>query len=176
MCTVIVRYVRILYPYALALKKSIKSLLSQSVLSLSFIDYIMQCWGLGIFIPAPGSWFLSIPVPGSRIQKQQQERRMKINLLSHLFCSHKYHKVINYFIFELMKKKIWANLQRIIELLTQNIGIKLSKYRFGTRDPGSATNLFRISDPDPQSWCNEVSVTRYLMKKILWINCVRISL
>jgi hypothetical protein len=32
------------------------------------------------------------------------------------FCSHKYHKIENYFIFELVKKKIWENLQRIIEL------------------------------------------------------------
>jgi hypothetical protein len=37
-------------------------------------------------------------------------------------------KIENYFIFELVKKKIWANLQRIIEFfVTQKIVIKLSK-------------------------------------------------
>jgi hypothetical protein len=34
------------------------------------------------------------------------------------FCCHKYHKMKNYFIFEQVKKKLRANLQRIIELFT----------------------------------------------------------
>jgi hypothetical protein len=33
-----------------------------------------------------------------------------------LFCCHKVHKIENYFIFEMLKKKIWANFQRIIKL------------------------------------------------------------
>jgi hypothetical protein len=53
-----------------------------------------------------------------------------------------------------------ANFQRIIELLTQKIVNKLSKYGFGIRDSGSGKKLFRIQgskrhripvpDPDPQ--------------------------
>jgi hypothetical protein len=53
--------------------------------------YLKQCCGSGMFIPDPGSWFLPIPDPGSRIpdpgsripdlgsriQKQQQKRGMK---------------------------------------------------------------------------------------------------
>jgi hypothetical protein len=35
--------------------------------------------------------------------------------------------LLNYFIFELVKKNIWANFQRIIERFTQNIVIKLSR-------------------------------------------------
>ncbi len=31
-----------------------------------------------------------------------------------------YHKIANYFSFELLKKKIWANFQRIIELFNLN--------------------------------------------------------
>jgi hypothetical protein len=31
-----------------------------------------------------------------------------------LVCSHKFHKIANYFGFEVLKKKIWANFQRII--------------------------------------------------------------
>jgi hypothetical protein len=38
-----------------------------------------------------------------------------------IFCSHKFHKVENYFIFEMQKKIIW--------------------------DPGSGKNLFQIPDP-----------------------------
>jgi hypothetical protein len=39
----------------------------------------------------------------------------------------KYHKLVNYLIFELVKKIIWVNLQRILELFTQKIVIKPSK-------------------------------------------------
>jgi hypothetical protein len=44
-----------------------------------------------------------------------------------------------------LKKKIWANLKRIIEPFTQNIVIKLSK--ICVWDQGSGKNLFRIPDP-----------------------------
>ncbi len=55
----------------------------------------------------PWSWFLPIPDPGSRIQKQEQKRGVKTNFLLYLFCSHKFHKIVNYFIFEILKTKIW---------------------------------------------------------------------
>jgi hypothetical protein len=51
-----------------------------------------------------------------------------------------------------LKKNIWANFQRIIELFTQKIVTKLS-YRWvwdpgsEIRDSGSGKNLFRILDP-----------------------------
>jgi hypothetical protein len=41
----------------------------------------------------------------------------------------------------MLKKKTWANFQRIIELFTQQIVTKL------LIDPGSGKNLFRIPDP-----------------------------
>jgi hypothetical protein len=44
-----------------------------------------------------------------------------------------------------LKKKIWANFQRIMELFTQKIVTKLSKV--WVWDPGSGKNLFRIPDP-----------------------------
>jgi hypothetical protein len=48
-------------------------------------------------------------------------------------------------IFEMLKKKIWANFQRIIGLFTQKIVTKLSK--IWVWDSGSGKNLFRIPDP-----------------------------
>ena len=55
-----------------------------------------------------------IPDLRSRIQKQQQKRGMKQKNFSHNFlCSHKFHKIENYFSFEVLKKKIWANFQKI---------------------------------------------------------------
>ncbi len=57
----------------------------------------------------------------------------------------------------MLKKKIWANFQRIIELFTKKIVKKLLK--IWSWDPGSGKNLFRIPDsgsrgqkaPDPGS-------------------------
>ncbi len=81
-------------------------------------------------------------------------------------CSHKFHKIANYFSFEVLKKKIWANFQRIIEHFTQKIVNKFSKI-WGW-DPRSGKNLFRIPDPgikkapDPGSG----SATLVVMPKI----------
>jgi hypothetical protein len=118
-----------------------------------------------MFIPDPGSWFLLIPDPGSRIQKQQQKREVK-KISCHTFlCSHKFHKIVNYFSFEVLKKKIWANFQRIIELFTKKIVKKLlkiwswdpgseirdpEKTYSGSRIQGSKSTRSRIPDPDPQ--------------------------
>ncbi len=116
--------------------------------------------------PDPGSWFLPIPDPGSRIPDPKtatKEREGWKKICCHNFlCSDKFHKIANYFSFEVLKKKIWANFQRIIELLTQKIVNKLSKiwvWDPGSeiRDPGKTysgsriqgSKKHRIPDPDP---------------------------
>jgi hypothetical protein len=43
------------------------------------------------------------------------------------FCSHKFHKIVNYFIFEMLKKKNWTSFRRIKELFTQKFVTNLSK-------------------------------------------------
>jgi hypothetical protein len=56
----------------------------------------------------------------------------------------------------MLKKKIWPNFPRIIEVFTQKIVTKPSK--IWVWDPGSGKNLFWIPDPgvkmapDPRSW------------------------
>jgi hypothetical protein len=63
-----------------------------------------------------------------------------------------------------LKKKIWANFQRIIELFTQKIVTRLSKIWLW--DPGFGKNLFRIPDPgvkkepDPRSGSSTLVVIR----------------
>ena len=101
----------------------------------------------GSRIPDPGS---RIPDPGSK-NSNKRERWKKISCHTFL-CSHKFHKIVNYFSFEVLKKKIWANFQRIIELFTKKIVKKLLKIwswdpGSGIRDPGSGKNPFRIPDP-----------------------------
>jgi hypothetical protein len=73
-----------------------------------------------MFIPDPDFY-------PSRIQKQQQKRGVKKICCHNFFCSQKFHKIANYFSFEVLRKKIWANFQRIIELFTQKIVTKLTK-------------------------------------------------
>ncbi len=43
----------------------------------------------------------------------------------------------------MLKKKIWANFPRIIELFTQKLPLSSQKYGFGVWDPGS-----EIRDPE----------------------------
>jgi hypothetical protein len=58
----------------------------------------------------------------------------------------------------MLKKKIWANFQRIVEVFTQKLSICSQIYGFGIRDPGSRgqkgtgsrirnTGPGRVSDP-----------------------------
>jgi hypothetical protein len=96
-----------------------------------------------MFIPDPG--ILIFTHPGSRIQKQQQKRGMKKYLS--FFCSQKFHKIESYFIFEMLKKKIWANFQRIIEVFTQKTFTKLSK--IWVWNPRSGIRKKPIPDSDP---------------------------
>jgi hypothetical protein len=67
-----------------------------------------QCGGSGMFIPDPEFYPSRIPDPGSRIPdpKTTTKERGEKKISSHTFlCSHKFHKVVNYFSFEVLKKK-----------------------------------------------------------------------
>jgi hypothetical protein len=104
-------------------------------------------------IPDPDFYPYRIPDLGARIQKQQQKSGVKKVFCHNFLCSHKFHKIANYFSFEVLKKKkIWANFQRIIELFAQKIVTKLSKIWFwdpgsGILDPRSGIRKKPIPDP-----------------------------
>ncbi len=85
----------------------------------------IQCCGSGMFIPNPWSQILIFTHPGSRIQNGNKKEGWKKICWSYLFFSHKFHKTVNYFIFEMLTKKIWVNFQR--NFLPQKIVTKLSK-------------------------------------------------
>jgi hypothetical protein len=90
--------------------------------------------------------------PGSRIQNQQQKREVKKINVKPFNIATKFNKIVNYFCFELLKKKIWANFQWIIKLFTKKIIKKLFKIwswdpGSGIRDPGSGKKPI----PDPGS-------------------------
>jgi hypothetical protein len=92
-------------------------------------------------IPDPDFYPSLIPDPKTAI-KERGEKKLVFHTF---FCSHKFHKIENYFIFGMLKKIIWANFQRIIELFTQKIVTKLSK--IWVWDPGSGKKPI----PDPRS-------------------------
>ncbi len=82
--------------------------------------------------------------PGSRILDPKtgtKERGEKKIFCHNFFCSHKFHKIVNYFIFEMPKKKNLGQFPRIYRTFTQKIVTKLSK--IWDWDPGS-----EIRDPE----------------------------
>jgi hypothetical protein len=135
------------------------------------LEYQQSVWQIqDVYL---GSRILIFTRRGSRIPDPKtatKERGEKIFFSHNFSCSHEFHKIANYFSFEVLKKKIWPNFLRISELFTQKIVTKLSKIwiwnpgseirdpRSGIWDPGSGKNLFRIQgskrhripDLDPQ--------------------------
>ncbi len=102
----------------------------------------------------------SDPGPRTPNPKTATKERGEKNMLSHLFCSHKYHKIENYFILKCWRKKIWPSFQRITKLYkqklshsSQNMGLRSEiqdpeKTYSWSRIQGSKRH--RIPDPDPQ--------------------------
>jgi hypothetical protein len=58
------------------------------------------------------------PDLGSRIQKQQPKRGVIKLVVKPFFVATNFTKIDDYFIFQILKKQIWASFQRIIELFT----------------------------------------------------------
>jgi hypothetical protein len=110
----------------------------------------------------PGSRILICTHPGSRIsdlgsriqdpKKTTKERGEKKLSVKPFYVAKKFNKIVNYFSFEVLKKKMWGNFQRIIVLFTKKIVIKLFEiwsWDPGSeiRDLGSGKKPFRIPDP-----------------------------
>jgi hypothetical protein len=127
--------------------------------------WVLQCCGSGMFIPGsgmfildPGSRFLPIPDPGSRIpdpgskNSNKREGRKKFVVIT-FYVATNFTKLHIIFSFEVLKKKIWTNFQRIIELFPKKLSLSSQKYGFGIRNPGGQKSTgYRIPDPDPQHW------------------------
>ncbi len=103
-----------------------------------------QCCGSGMFILDLGSWFLPIPDPGSRIQKQLQKRGVN-KFLSNIFCSHKFHKMYNYFILNCSRKKTEPNFKELGNFLPKKLSLSSQKYEFGIPDPGSRSATLKLT-------------------------------
>jgi hypothetical protein len=123
-----------------------------------------QCWGSGMFIPDPDFYPSRIQDLGSKNSNNKREG-WKFFFFSTLFCSHKYQKIWNYFIFELIRKNFGPIYKNYWTFYPKNC--HWQKYGFGIRDPRSGINLLRIPDPefkrhripDPQH-CKQVDPTQ----------------
>ena len=80
-------------------------------------------------IPDPDFYPSRIPDLGSKNSTVPKEKDEKNFCYHTFFCSHKFHKIEYYVIFEMLKKKILANFQRIVEVFTQKIFYVLSNIR-----------------------------------------------
>jgi hypothetical protein len=139
-------------------------------------------------IPNPDIYPSRIPDLGSRIpdpgSKNSNKERGENFFFCHTFLySHKFHKIENYFSFEVLKKKIRANFQRIIELLPKKLSQSSQKYGFGIRDPGFGIRIrdpeitysgsriqgskrYRIPDPDPQHCLKPRKLTHLCLRQL----------
>jgi hypothetical protein len=107
-------------------------------------------------IPDPDFYPSRIPDPKTSTKERGEKKIVVITF----YVATKFHKIANYFSFGVLKKNIWANFQRIIELFTQKLSLSSQIYGFGIRDPekpysGSriqGSKRHRIPDPDPQHW------------------------
>ncbi len=101
-----------------------------------------------MFIPDPGSRFLSIPDPGSK-NSNKKEGWKKISCHT-FFCSHKFHKIEHYLIFEILKEKNLGQFSKNSRTFYSNnchYALKNMGLGSGIRDSGSGKNLFWIPDP-----------------------------
>ncbi len=120
-------------------------------------------------IPDPDFYPSRIPDPGSRIPdpktgtKERGEKKLVV-IPFYVATKKKFHNIVNSFSFEVLKKKIWANFQIIIELFTKKIVKKLLKiwsWDPGSRIQGSKSTRSRIPDPDPQHWIRHHHIFKF---------------
>jgi hypothetical protein len=102
-----------------------------------------QYCGSGMFVPDPGSWFLSIP---DRIPKPTTATKMGEKKISFPTFFVATNWKLLYF---------WTgNGKQFTEFFPNKLSLSSQKYRFWIRDqirePGSGINLFRIRDPGVQ--------------------------
>ncbi len=113
----------------------------------------------------PGSRILIFTHPGSRISdpgsKNSNKREMWKKISCHTFlCSHKFHKIVNYFSFAVLKKKIWANFPGLwirIHFLRIRIRIRIQSLML-------ETNTDPDTDPDPIQYGSRALITKNLKK------------
>ncbi len=117
----------------------------------------------------PGSRFLPIPDPGSRIPdlgsrisdpKTATKETGEKFFFQHFFVATNFTNCKIILLLNCSRKKFQPNFKELWNVLPKKLSLSSQKYEFGIRDPRSGINLFRIPgskrqripDPDPQHW------------------------
>ncbi len=110
----------------------------------------------GSRIPDPDFYPSRIPDPKTAT-KERGEKKISCHTI---FCCYKFHKIEHYLVFEILKEKIWANFQRIMNFLLKKLSLCSQKLGLGSgirkkpipnpRSRIQASKRHRILDPDPQ--------------------------
>ncbi len=104
---------------------------------------LFQCCGSGMFIPDPDFYPSRISDPGSK-NSNKGEGWKKI-CCHNFLCSHKFHKIANYFSFGLLKKKNFGQ-------FSKNYRTFYSKNcHYALKNMGLGSGIRKKSIPDPGS-------------------------
>ncbi len=95
----------------------------------------------------PGSRILIFTHSGSRIQKQQQNRGVKKISCHNFFCSHKFHKIVNYLIFGRKHLGQFLKTYRTFYPKKCHLALKEMGLGSGIWDPRSGIREKPIPDP-----------------------------
>jgi hypothetical protein len=97
--------------------------------------------------PDPDVFPSQIPDP-TTATKEEEKNLVDLRYLPFLNHKYQYHKIVNYFISEQVKEKIWANSLQIIVLLSYPKNCHKALKNMGLiQDPRSGKKLFSIPDP-----------------------------
>ena len=121
-----------------------------------------------MFIPDPGSWFLPIPDPGSRIsdpgsripdpKTATKERGEKKFFVIPFYLASNVTKLNIILVFKSWRKKLVPIFKELLNFLPKNLSLSSQKYGLGMRNPEKTCSGSRIQGskrhriPDPQHW------------------------
>jgi hypothetical protein len=126
-------------------------------------------------IPDPDFYPSRIPDPNTATKKEGEKK-----ICCHtFFCSLKFQKILNYFIFEMPKKKFGPILKELQHFLPKKLSLSSQKYGFGIRDPGSEIRDPGVKKaPDPGSGSATLQITLGYLNKIvskLWFCAKKVT-
>jgi hypothetical protein len=84
-----------------------------------------------MFIPDPDFFPFRIPDP-----KTATKERGKKKFCHSFLCSHKFHKIENFFSFEVLRKKFGTIFKELKNFLPKKLSLSSQNYGFGIPDPG----------------------------------------
>ncbi len=107
---------------------------SATLFEIMDLDPQNQCYGSGMFIPDPGSWFLLIPDPGSKNSKKRGLK--KFFWVKPFFVATNFTELKIILFYKYWRKK-FGQVFKDLNFLTKNLSPSSKKYGVGILDPRS---------------------------------------